>query len=167
MAKPLRYLGQGTVYLLIVLVIGAFSDWPRYTRYPPELSVIKLSFMHGGKPKVPCRQRTAEELAKIAPNMRRQTVCSRERLPVLVEVELDGAPLYRASLPPAGLAGDGPSEVYQRFEVPAGHHELALRLRDTDRSEGFDYQTDTAIELAPQQSLAIDFRPSHGGFVLR
>jgi hypothetical protein len=99
--------------------------------------------------------------------MRKQTLCSRERLPVLVELELDGALLYRENLLPGGLAGDGQAQTYRRFEVPAGRHELALRLRDSDRAEGFDYDATETIELAPQQSLAIDFRHELGGFVLR
>jgi hypothetical protein len=162
-----RYLGQAAVYLLIALLIGYFSDRPAYTRFAPELALIKLSFTHGGQPKIPCRRRTAEELAQLAPNMRKQTLCSRERLPVLVELELDGALLFRENLPPGGLAGDGQAQVYQRFEVPAGRHELALRLRDSDRGDRFDYETAKTIELAPQQSLAIDFRHELGGFVLR
>jgi hypothetical protein len=41
------------------------------------------------------------------------------------------------------------------------------RLRDSDRSEGFDYERTGVLELAPAQSLAIDFRAEMGGFVLR
>jgi hypothetical protein len=87
------------------------------------MALIKLSFAHGAQ-KEDCRPRTAEELAKLPPNMRRPMVCARERLPVAVELLLDGAPLYQAVLPPTGLAGDGPSRAYQRFAVPPGQHEL-------------------------------------------
>jgi hypothetical protein len=167
MAKGWRYLGQAAFFALFALILGAFADWPAHTRYPPEHALIKLSFTHGGQPKVPCRRRTAEELAELAPNMRKQTLCSRERLPVLVELELDGALLYREDLLPGGLAGDGQAQTYRRFEVPTGRHELALRLRDSNRAEGFDYDWIETIELAPQQSLAIDFRAELGGFVLR
>jgi hypothetical protein len=166
MAEPLRYLGQGAVYLLLALGIGYFSDSPAHTHFPPDRALIKLSFAHGAR-KEECRRRTEDELAKLSPNMRRPMACSRERLPVAVELLLDGAPLYQAVLPPTGLAGDGPSRVYQRFAVPPGRHELSARLRDSDRGEGFDYERTAAIELAPAQSLAIDFRPEMGGFVFR
>jgi hypothetical protein len=166
MARPLAYVGQGAAYLLLALGIGYFSDRPAYTHFPPEMALIKLSFAHGAK-KEECRRRTPEELASLPPNMRRPLACSRERLPVTVELLLDGAPLYRAVLPPTGLAGDGPSRAYQRFAVPAGRHELVARLRDTGRSEGFDYERTAVLELAPAQSLAIDFRAEMGGFVLR
>ena len=166
MARPLAYVGQGAAYLLLALGIGYFSDRPAYTHFPPEMALIKLSFAHGAK-KEECRRRTSEELASLPPNMRRPLACSRERLPVTVELLLDGAPLYRAVLPPTGLAGDGPSRAYQRFPVPAGRHELVARLRDSDRSEGFDYERTAVLEFAPAQSLAIDFRAEMGGFVLR
>ena len=166
MAKPLRYLGQAAVYLLLALGIGYFSDRPAHTHFPPDMALIKLSFAHGAQ-KEDCRPRTAEELANLPPNMRRPTVCSRERLPVAVELLLDGQPLYQAVLPPTGLAGDGPSRAYERFAVPPGRHELTARLRDTGRAEGFDYERTIAVELAPAQSLAIDFRSEMGGFIFR
>jgi hypothetical protein len=154
------------VYVLLALGIGYFSDRPAHTHFPRDMALIKLSFAHGAR-KEDCRRRTAEELAKLPPNMRRPMVCSRERLPVTVVLLLDGKPLYQAVLPPTGLAGDGPSRVYQRFAVPPGRHELTARLRDTDRGEGFDYERTAKVELAPAQSLAIDFRAEMGGFVLR
>jgi hypothetical protein len=166
MARPLRYLGQAVVYVLLALGIGYFSDRPAHTHFPPDMALIKFSFAHGAQ-KEDCRRRTAEELAKLPPNMRRPMVCARERLPVAVELLLDGAPLYKAVLPPTGLAGDGPSRTYQRFAVPPGRHELTARLRDTDRGEGFDFERTVVVELAPAQSLAIDFRAEMGGFIFR
>jgi hypothetical protein len=166
MAKPLGYIGQGAVYLLLALVIGYFSNRPAHTHFPPEMALLKLSFAHGAQ-KEDCRQRTDEELAKLPPNMRRPMVCARERLPVTVELLLDGEPLYQAVLPPTGLSGDGPSRAYQRFAVSPGRHELTARLRDTNRAEGFDYERTVVVELAPAQSLAIDFRSEMGGFIFR
>jgi hypothetical protein len=166
MAEPLRYIGQGAVYLLLALGIGYCSDRPAYTHFPPDMALIKLSFAHGGA-KEECRRRTPEELAKLPPNMRRPMVCSRERLPVTVELLLDGKPLYQAVLPPTGLAGDSPSRAYERFVVPPGRHEVSARLRDSDRAEGFDYERTSVVDLEPEQSLAIDFRAEMGGFIFR
>lgn len=167
MAKPLRYLGQVAVYAVLALVIGWFSDRPAYTHFPPGQALIKLALVHGGQPITPCRQLSREELAQLPPNMRRPQECPRERLPLLIEVLLDGEPLYRASLTPTGLAKDGPSRAYQRFAVPTGRHEITARLRDSHREAGFDYELTETVELAPAQNLAIDFRPETGGFILR
>jgi hypothetical protein len=72
----------------------------------------------------------------------------------------------RESLPPTGLAGDGPSRVYRRFAVAAGEHRLRLRLRDTARSDGFDHEHAATVSLRPGQNLVVDFRAG-SGFVIR
>lgn len=56
----------------------------------------------------------------------------------------------------------GPSRVYERFEVPAGHHTLVVRLRDTARPSGFDYVGETEVVLDAGRNFAIDF-DSFGG----
>lgn len=166
-SQALRYLGQGAIYLVFIVCLGFFADRPALTRFPPDMALLKLSFSHGGQPKAPCRQLSREELAKLAPNMRRAIKCERERLPLLFELEVDGELLYRANLEPTGLARDGRSRVYQRFIVAPGRHELVARLRDSDRTDGFDYEGREEVDLAAQQSLAIDFHSETGGFVFR
>ena len=166
MLRPLPLLGQVLVYGVIALLFGIFSDSPSYTHLPPDQAQLKLSFAHSAAPKEACRKLTREELEDIAANMRRTEVCPRERLPVQVELLLDGTTLYRASLPPTGLSGDGPSMVYERFLIAPGRHLLTVRLRDSARDEGFDYLHTAEVELGPRQSLAIDFRSETGGFIL-
>ena len=54
----------------------------------------------------------------------------------------------------------------KRFVLPAGAHDVAVRLRDTARAEGFDHARAERIALAPEQHLVIGFRPDTG-FVFR
>ncbi len=162
--KALRYLGQVLFFAAIALVLGWFSARPPYARVPPDGALIKISFAHGAEKKGECRKLSPEELAKLAPNMRRPTICPRERLPVEVEVVMDDAVVFADRLPPTGLSGDGPSRMYARFIVPAGDHHLIFRLKDTDRADGFDYTTERRLTLAAGQSLAVDFDPIIGGF---
>jgi len=96
--------------------------------------------------------------------MRRPLDCPRGRLPVLIELELDGVLLYSAELPPSGLAGDGVSTAYKTFAVDPGQHHLVARLRDSNRAEGFDHEKASEITLSPQQNFVVDFHPSRGGF---
>ncbi len=166
MFKALALIGQAAVYAGLAAVIGYFSNAPAYRYFPADAALIKLSLIHGAR-KESCRTRTPEELKKLAPNMRRATVCSRERLPVVVDLELDGHELYHAVLPPTGLFSDGPSRAYEKFQVSPGRHELEAKLRDTDRSEGYDYDKEVDIDLKPLQSLAIDFRAETGGFFIK
>ena len=154
----------GTIAMTAIIAATALlSAWPSYRAIPEGTGVVKLSFSHGGERN--CRQLTTEELAKLPPNMRRKEICDRRRPPVYVEMEFDGEAVYRASLPSSGIAGDGPSRVYQRFLLPAGEHDIAIRLRNTTRAEGFDYTAERRIALAPEQSFAIDFNMVAGGFI--
>ena len=165
MSRALKFAGQGVVYALIALLFGVFSDWPRYTTSPPEKAQIMLSFSHGGQRKGDCRRLSAEEIAELAPNMRRPQICPRERLPLLVELVLDDRTLYRAELAPSGLSKDGPSQVHRRFLVAPGPSRVTVRLRDSARAEGFDYERSEEIVLRAMQNFVVDFRADTGGFL--
>ena len=165
MKNIMRYLGQAVFYGLFVAVIGYFSAAPAYVHFPPGMALIKASFSHAGQPKEECRTRTAEELAKLPPNMRIAIQCGRERSPVLFELDLYGKQLYRAELPPSGLSRDGVSTVYQRFAVPAGRHHLRARLKDSVRVPDFNYTREAEVTLAPAQVFVVEFSANAGGVV--
>lgn len=154
----------GTLLSLgVVLAVAAFSAWPVWQSLPADHALIRLSFTVSGVRN--CRDRTAEELAALPRNMRQTQVCDRRRAPVEVAMALDGEVVLNAELPPGGLAGSGPSRIYQRFEVPAGEHQIALSLR-TDPEAAEDTATATRrVTLLPGQSLAIDYDAGAGGFV--
>ena len=107
MKTALRFVAQAILYAAFVTVIGYFSNSPSYRHLPPDAALLKLSLSHAGARKEACRQRTPEELAKLAPNMRAQSVCPRERAPVVVDVELDGVRVFHVVAPPSGFAKDG------------------------------------------------------------
>ena len=163
-AGVLRAFAQLALYTVFGFVVVTFSGKPPYERVEPDNAVVKLSFSHAGERLEPCRTRSPEELAELAANMRSGVDCPRERVRVVVELEIDGERVYHQALAPSGLAGDGPSSVYERFEVPAGRHRIRVRLRDTVRESGFDHEGAADVVLAARQSFVIDFRPELGGF---
>ena len=110
-----------------------------------------------------CRRLTQEELnTSWHPTCAVRLTARAGRVPVLIELELDGELLYSAALPPSGLAGDGVSTAYQTFAVEPGQHRLVARLRDSSRAEGFDYEKASVITLSPLQNFVIDFPPVQG-----
>ena len=163
--SPLSLLGQALFYGLFAVIIGYFSTAPKYQHLPPDRSLIKLSFSHHGQPVAECRRRTAEELAKLAPNMRAPMECVRERSPVKVQIELDGKPLFAGLAPPSGLSRDGTSTIYRRFEVLAGEHALAVKMNDNVRVKDFNFAKAEKVTLKPAQILVIDFDAEKGGVV--
>jgi hypothetical protein len=165
MTRYIRFLGQAIAYSLFAIVVGYFATRPAYTYLEPGKAVIKLSFSHAGAHVEECKKLTQEELNLLPPNMRRPTKCARARVPLLVELMLDGELIYSESLPPSGLSGDGASTAYKKFPVNSGQHHLVARLRDSRRQSGFDHEQSTDVMLKPQQNFVIDFRPELGGFL--
>ena len=125
-----------------------------------------MSFIHHGQRVAECRPFTAEELAKLPPNMRAPMKCERERSPVTIEVDLDGATVYRKVAAPSGLSRDGASSVYHRIAVPAGEHRIAVRLKDTTSASAFNHTREATLTLKPAQVLVIDFDAEKGGITL-
>ena len=162
-----RMAGQFVVIAALFAAVAAFSNSPVYRQIPEGAAVVMLTFVHGADRKAECRKLSPEEIRKLPPNMRRVEECPRGRRPLYVELDLGGQRVFQASLPPTGIAGDGPSKVYQRFVIPAGRYAVAARLRDTPRTEGFDYERKDVVTLVPDQMFVIDFRPDGGGFVFR
>ncbi len=146
-------------------MIALLSTDPAYRHFDPEMAQIKLSLRHAAQRIEECRRLTPEEIAALPANMRRPLDCPRERLPVVVELELDGELLFRGTLQPAGLARDGAATVYKLFDVTPGPRRIVARLRDSARDEGFDYESSADVELHPQQNFVIDFKADRGGFI--
>lgn len=163
--RPLQLIGQLLAYVTFALALGYFSASPAYQHMDPEQALIKMSFSHAGEREEECRRMSAEEIAKLPPNMRQTMDCSRRRVPVVVEVVLDGIVLYHGVRQPAGLWRDGPSTFYERFAITAGPHTLTARLRDSKRVDGFDYEKTSDMSVLPQQNFAIVFKAETGGFI--
>ncbi len=161
------WLGQALLYGAFAAAIGVFSRWPPYQHVAPDQALLKLSFSHPGKPVSECRRATAEELAKLPPNMRAPMRCPRERSPITVEVDVDGRTALRRVAPPSGLSRDGASALYHRKQRPAGAHQIAVRLNDDVRAAGFNHTREASVTLKPAQILVIDFDPEKGGITLR
>ena len=167
MARPASIAGQALLYALFAAFIGYFSAYPRYRHLDEREALIKLSFSHPGRLKADCRPRTAEELARLAPNMRMPVDCPRERSPVRVELKLDDKVIAEREVRPAGLARDGASTVYARFPVESGEHRLSVRINDDVRVEGFNHTREDRVRLQPGRVLVVDFDPAKGGIVIQ
>jgi len=166
MKQALRIAAQLALYVPLMVLIGYFSTEPRFSTLGPDEALVRLSFIHAAERKEACRERGAEELARLAPNMRAALDCPRERAVLLIELEIDGALALRREVPPSGVQRDGNATVYHRLPLPAGRHHIVARLRDRPGA-GFNFVGETTLELAPGAALLIDFSKAKGGFVFR
>jgi hypothetical protein len=161
--KAVRIAAQFALYIPLMAILAYFSTEPRFSMVAPDEALVRVSFIHATQRREACRERSAEELAKLAPNMRASLDCPRERSPLLVEVELDGKLVLRREAQPSGLRRDGNVAVYERMALPAGRHRIVARLRDRVEGE-FNYVKDETLELAGGRVLIIDFNAARGGF---
>ena len=157
---------QAVCYAAFMAVVGYFATSPPYVHLREGDALVKLSLQHAGQRKEACHERTDEELAKLAPNMRAPTDCPRERASVRVAIEMDGKPLFDVTAPPTGFARDGASTVYRRITVPAGEHRFVARLGDT-ADGALGHLRTQAIVLKPGRVLVIDFDAREGGWIFR
>lgn len=162
----IAYPMQALCYVAFAAVVGYFSAAPAYVHLAPGTALVKVSLQHAGQRLAPCRERTPEELAKLAPNMRSASVCARERAPVRVRVSLDEKMLCDLVAAPSGLGHDGASTVYHRAVVPAGSYRLKATLVD-DAAGKSAYTVERTIEVAPAQVLVLDFDGNDRRWVVR
>ena len=167
MNQALNWIGQALLYGSFAVALGVFSRWPIYHPVPDNMAQIKVSFAHHGARVAACRPYTAEEQAKMPPNMRKAEKCERERSPVSIEVDIDGKTVLAHTSPPSGLSRDGASTLYRRLNVAAGQHQIAVRFKDNQKAEGFTSKLEETVTLAPAQVLVIDFSADKGGIVLQ
>ena len=166
--NPVRYVAQAAIAAAVMAGVGYFSKAPAYQYFPADHALIKLSLSHASQRVTPCRQRTAEELAALRPNMRGKMECSRERAPTYLELEVNGKLVFQGLRQPSGLSKDGASQYYEKFPVPAGNHTVAVRMRDSTRTDnGFDYTFAAPTSLQNLQSMVLGFRGETSEFYLR
>lgn len=167
MGRIRMWSGQAILYAAFAAFIALFSSWPRYRHLADDYALIRVSMTHHARLVHECETVSAEELAALPPNMRAPLRCPRERAPITVEVDIDGTTAGSETAPPAGLAGDGAAAVYMRLPVSAGEHHLSVRLRDSVRTEGFDFERGGLVDLAPAQILVVDFDADNGAITWR
>ena len=160
MDKSARYLGQALLYSLFFLPLAYISHQPTHRHMDEGMAVLKVAIRHPGAIIGACTSVAAGDGQGMRPAaMQRVTeICPRERSPLHLELILDGETLYRTTVPASGLHSDGIASMYQQFTVPAGSHNLQLRMNDDVTVEGYPWQLDQDIQLRPAQVMVASFK---------
>jgi len=165
--KFLRYVVQVLTYAGFAVVIGYLSFWPQYQYAAPDQAAVKLSLSHATERVVPCVELTPKEVAELPPNMRRTQSCERQRVPLVLQLDVDGERAYELVASPSGLWEDGPASVYERFNLEPGPHSITIRLIDSAGQDGWDYTHTEDVVLEAGRYLTITFKAENGGFKFR
>lgn len=158
---------QALLYAAFAACVGYFSIAPAYRYADPGLATIKLSLSHAADRVEECVKLTPQEINERAVAGKPFNECSRERQPVSVELDIDGTRVHQVIATPSGLWGDGPASIYERLSVEPGTHTITVRLRDTARTEGWDYEHSERVTLVAGRYFTITFRAEAGGFRFR
>ena len=158
---------QALLYGAFAICVGYFSIAPDYRYADPALATIKLSLSHAANRVTECIRLTPEEINARALRGEPLNECDRERLPLVVELDIDGETILALQAAPSGFWNDGPASVYERIEVPSGEYRVSVRLRDSARNEGWDYEHSETVHLEPGRYFTVTFRAETGGFAYR
>ncbi len=164
--KPLSYLLQAINYTVFMALIWYFASAPSIRVIDAGEAMFTIAFGHAGETIEPCRRMSQEELSKLPPNMRKPQECPRERSPIHIEVHLNGEQLFKKSLIAPGLYNDGSVNIYHSQKIPAGKHQVKIKMDDSVRKEGFDHTFEQDINIAPTKILLFAF-DSQRGFIVK
>lgn len=164
---PLQIGGQIVATAALLAVVGALASGPSYRAFGPDEALVKVSITHATQRREACHKRSKEELEKLPPNMRAANQCSRERVPMELAIDVDGQRRLTAKAEPAGLSKDSAASVYRLFRVPAGRHTVAVRMRESLRSDGYDFTAEQVVELPRHKVLVVDFDDDAQAFRFR
>jgi hypothetical protein len=158
---------QAALFSAFAVVLIFLSTSPPYQYASGDTAIVKLSLSHAAERVTPCVQRTSEEIAAMPAYERRPTKCERERLPLHVELEVDGVVVVGIEKPPSGFWGDGAASIYEKIELQPGPHRITARLRDKGGDSGWDYSHSDTVELEAGRYLTVTFKAEAGGFSFR
>jgi coenzyme F420-reducing hydrogenase delta subunit/Pyruvate/2-oxoacid:ferredoxin oxidoreductase delta subunit len=146
-ALPLSLL----VLFLPALLIWHFSDSPGFSVIDRDESLLLFTMIDKGERLVPCTEPTIEELK--AQNF---TECQRERVPVRVELKVDGVKVLSKVYKPRGIRRDGPSYAYEKIIVAPGIHRVSIQIRDS-RKVRYNHAFNEKVMFHAGKVVIIDF----------
>lgn len=156
----MRLAAAGAVTVALGAVTFLFSDLPYRTAHSPAPELV-VSFNHSGAILEP-RKLTQEELDQRLPHMRNQINVSRERAPVRLRVQVDGATMLDRSYQPKGFANDGPSIAVARLPLTPGRHEVRVELADSADPNQWTRQWSETVEFKENRARVVLFDGKNG-----
>lgn len=143
MMKPAHIAIQLLVWAVLGLVVLALADGPSFDPLPAEHGQLTLAVAHLSERVEPCRQLSEAERMDLPPTRRVSEVCERARVPVRIELVVNGRTLLARKFQPSGFHDDGRIYLVEAWPLPAGDYraELTLtgRTEDSSHHEIFEF----------------------------
>jgi ferredoxin len=91
-----------------------------------EHAVLRLGWRLAGQVRQTCRDRSAEELARLPVHMRTPRECTSEVLAYALRATVDGRLVVARTVTPAGVRADRPLSVEEEVAIAPGEHVVAV-----------------------------------------
>jgi ferredoxin len=117
-----------TAGILSALALG--SRWPQGAN--AEHGVLRLGWRLAGQARQICRDRTADELAKLAVHMRTPRECTSEVPSYELTATVDGAVVIAKTITSPGLRADRPLSVEEDVPIVPGEHLVTVSFTPRD-----------------------------------
>jgi hypothetical protein len=156
---------------LVLLALTFFGvilavDLP-YAPYPSNVGEIKVSLTHGGQfREASARGLTQQQLDRLPPGAKVENVTGAPRYPIYLEIDVDGAPRVRKTVPPTGLRQDGPSFALENILLPPGEHQVEIRLDDRGEAKP-QAMYSGVVTVKPGEVRVLSFDSRQQTFVLK
>ena len=144
--------------LAVVVAVSVMLVFGSHVHYQPPLaegSELLISFRHPGLAE--CRPPTPEELAERPPHMQPDKICSRERLPVRLQVSVDGVVRVEQSYAPGGVFSDGNSGAVESLRLPEGSHHVAVAIGETSDANDWKFSEARTLEFDSKSRRVVLF----------
>lgn len=157
-----------------LLLVSFFSDIP-FSFYPPDISMIKISYKYASPRLDDCSKQELstykEQRSGLRPHMQQRlrrdpTDCGkRTRSPMKLVLIVDGIEYLSKTFHPGGVSSDLSIFVYDELMVPSGPHKVALKMKDLKgNSDQFDYEFEEETILEPAKVYVYSFHKSEKVF---
>ena len=114
--------------LLSAVLVGTHVT----TSDPTEGSELRVALRTSAGTVRDCRKFTEEELAALPMHMRRPETCESRAVAYRLVLTLDGIELFTRDYTAAGIHGDRPLTVDERFPIVTGEHTVGVRFAPAD-----------------------------------
>jgi len=156
---PVKALPGAAATVLLVAAVAGLSRVP-YALGGEEQATLRLSWRLQGEAVEECRDLSPEELERLPVHMRAARTCKSRGVSYALEAKVDGQPLVRDVVHPAGARGDRPVYVLEDVPLAPGPHRVSVTFRRSDGSEGDPgLAFDGTLLFAPREVLLLTYDP--------
>ncbi len=150
-----RWLIAGLLTLILGALVVGLSETP-YPIVTHEKAELVVSFKHAGRV-VEKTLNEVEDQQNLLPHMRRARAMERIRLPVRLQVFIDGEKIIERSYEPGGLFKDGQSIAIETIVLDEGEHTVRIRLDDSDDPDAWHWEETRTLTFEKNRRRVILF----------